>query len=162
LIASFWRGEFIWRGQRLASRVADAFYCVSSTLAIAVTAVWLLCQPAKFTRFQRQSLWLALSSFSVLILLVAVLSMAFDFGFCVYPSREHPYFTSGRLLAAAAVPFFLCYSEALDRLFSWIPRVSIRAILFGVIAVFILVSQAVVNWPAFSSRYNLFHLNRAL
>jgi hypothetical protein len=159
LMASFWRGEFIWHGQRLASVLSDAFYWISSTLAIVFMAIWLAWRRGKLTRFQLQSLWLALSSFAVLILLVAVLSMAFDFGLCVYPSREHPYFTSGRLLSAAAVPFFLLYSEALDCVLSRIPRQWPRTILFAGIVLFIVVSQSVVNWPAFSSDYNWFHLH---
>jgi Predicted membrane protein (DUF2142) len=162
LIPSFWRGEFIWHGQRLSSRIGDAFYWISSTLAIVLTALLLLCRPAKFTRLQRQSLWLAWFSFCILILFVAVLSIAFDFGLCVYPSREHPYFTSGRLLAAAAVPFFLCYSVALQIVLSWIPRMWPRVIAFAGILLFIVLPQSVLNWRAFSSRYNLFHLNRDL
>src|SRR5256886_9920599 len=64
------------------------------TCALPILIWWF----GELTRFQRQSLWLALSSFIVLLLLLVVLSIAFDFGHCVYPSREHPYFTSGRLL----------------------------------------------------------------
>jgi hypothetical protein len=97
----------------------------------------------------------------VLVLFIILLSIGFDFGLCLYPSNEHPYFTSGRLLSAAAVPFFLFYSQALDCLFSRIPRMRLRIILFAGIALFVTVSQTVVNWPAFSSRYNFFHLNQA-
>jgi len=65
------------------------------------------------------------------------------------------------LLSAAAIPFFLFYFQALDCVFSRIPPMWLRVILFAGIALFIVVSQAVVNWPAFSSRYNFFHLNQA-
>jgi hypothetical protein len=160
LMASFWRGEFIWHGQRLASAAGDAFYWISSTLAIGLTATSLLSRHGKLSRHQREDLSLALLSFIVLVLFIALLSIGFDFGPCVYPSNEHPYFTSGRLLSAAAVPFFLFYSQALDCLFSRIPRMWLRIILFAGIVLFIMVSQAVVNWPAFSSRYNFFHLNQ--
>jgi len=159
LIASFWRGEFIWHGQRLSWPALDAFYWMSSTLAIGLALITLL-WPRKPTDLQQKSVWLAFLSFAVLVLFVALLSIAFDFPPGVYPSREHPYFTSGRLLSAAAVPFLLFYSQALDCLFSRIPRMWMRIILFAGIALFIMVSQAVVNWPAFSSRYNFFHLNQ--
>jgi hypothetical protein len=161
LMASFWRGEFIWHGQRLASAATDAFYWISSTLAIGLTATSLLSRHGNLNRHQREDLWLALLSFAVLVLFIALLSIGFDFGPCVYPSNEHPYFTSGRLLSAAAVPFFLFYSQALDCLFSRIPRMWMRIILFAGIVLFIMVSQAVVNWQAFSSRYGFFHLNQA-
>jgi hypothetical protein len=160
LIASFWRGEFIWHGQRLSWPALDAFYWMSSTLAIGLALITLLWPRGNLTDLQQKSIWLAFLSFAVLVLFVALLSIAFDFPPGVYPSREHPYFTSGRLLSAAAVPFFLFYSQALDCLFSRIPRMWLRIILFAGIALFIMVSQAVVNWPAFSSRYNFFHLNQ--
>ena len=159
LIASFWRGEFIWHGKRLASQTSDAFYWVSSTLALGLSAISLFPRLMNLTAFQRESLWLAFLSFAALVLFVALLSMAFDFGLCPYPSREHPYFTSGRLLSGAAVPFFLLYSQALDCVLSRIPREWPRVILFGALIVFIGVSQGALNWRAFSSHYNFFHLN---
>jgi hypothetical protein len=159
-IASFWRGEFIWHGQRLASQLSDGFYWISSTLVILFTGIGLIWWFAKLTRFQRQSLWLALSSFVVLLLLLVVLSIAFDFGRCVYPSREHPYFTSGRLLSVAVVPFVLLCSYALECALSWIPGRWPRTIVFAGIIVLITVSQWMLYRPAFSSRYNLFHLNQ--
>lgn len=162
LIASFWRGEFIWHGVRLASPVMDGFYWISSTFAILLAVICLVWQPAKLTALQRRDLWLALSSFAALVLFLVALSIAFDFGPCVYPSREHPYFTSGRLLSAAAVPFFLFYAYALDRVLSWIPPVWPRWILLTGIVLFLAVSQCVLNWPAFFSQYNFFHLHEAL
>lgn len=161
LMASFWRGEFIWHGERLASLTSDAFYWISSTLVIGVAVFTLFPRSTKLSDFQRESLWLAFLSFAVMVLFVALLSIAFDFGLCPYPSREHPYFTSGRLLSAAAVPFFLLYSQALDCAFFWTPRMWPRTILVGAIALFITVSQSTVNRPAFSSCYNFFHLNEA-
>ncbi len=162
LMASFWRGEFIWHGKRLASQPTDAFYWISSTLAIGVAVISLVPRLTKLTDFQRESLWLAFSSFAVLVLFVAILSMAFDFGLCVYPSREHPYFTSGRMLIGAAVPFFLLYCHALNWALSWSPRIWLRIVLVAGIVLFITVSQLAINRPTFSSRYNFFHLSRAL
>ena len=160
-IASFWRGEFVWHGHRLGLQLTDGFYWISSTLVIFLTVIALIWQRGRLTAFQQESLWLALSSVSVLVLLLVVLSVAFDFGKCVYPSREHPYFTSGRLVSAAAVPFFLLYCYAVGRVLSWIPLQWLRTLVFGAILLFIVVSQSVVNWPAFSSGYNFFHLSRA-
>jgi hypothetical protein len=155
LIASFWRGEFIWQGKRLALPATDAFCWIFSTLAICLAVIGLFLRRTKFTTFQRRSLWLAFSSFAVLVFLVVILSIAFDFGPCVYPSREHPFFTSGRLLNGAAVPFFILCCTALD---CWIPRARPRIILFAAMVLFIIISQSVANCPAFSSRYNFLHL----
>jgi predicted membrane protein DUF2142 len=162
LIASFWRGEFIWHGVRLASPVMDGFYWISSTFATLLTVVCLVWPPSKLTDLQRRDLWVALSSFAVLVLFLVAISIAYDFGPCPYPSREHPYFTSGRLLSAAAVPFFIFYAYALDRVLSWIPAAWPRWILLSGIVLFLAVSQCVLNWPAFSSQHNFFHLHEAL
>jgi hypothetical protein len=159
LMASFWRGEFVWHGQRLASKASDAFYWIFSTIAIAVAVISLFPRLTKLTEFQRESLWLAAVSFAALVVFVALLSIAFDFGVCPYPSHEHPYFTSGRLLSAAAVPFFLLYAWALDWTMSRPTSNWLRAFLFGVIVIATTIPQTLLNRQAFSSRYNFFHLN---
>ena len=88
---------------------------------------------------------------------LAVLSISFDFGTCPYPSREHPYFTSGRLLNAAAVPFFLLFVYAIDRFGSWTKQQWLRWTVLGATVLILVVSQLQVNAPVFSSRYNFFH-----
>jgi hypothetical protein len=158
LMASFWRGEFVWHGKRLASKASDAFYWVSSTLAIAGAVFSLFPRLTKLTEFQRESLWLAAASFAALVLFVAVLSIAFDFGVCPYPSREHPYFTSGRLLSAAAVPFFLLYAWALDWTTCRLTSNWLRLFVFGGIVIALTIPQTLLNCRAFSSHYNFFHM----
>jgi len=161
LMASFWRGEFIWHGKRLAFQTSDAFYWISSTIALAVALISMAPRLSQLTAFQRESLCLAAASFAVLVLFVAIVSIAFDFGICPYPSREHPYFTSGRLLSAAAVPFFLLYAAGFDFVLSRIPGEWPKSILFAGLVLFIIGSQTALNRLPFSSRYNWFHLNEA-
>jgi hypothetical protein len=158
LMASFWRGEFVWYGKRLASNASDAFYWISSTLAIGVAVFSLFPRLTKLNEFQRESLWLAFSSFAVLVVFVALLSIAFDFGVCPYPSREHPYFTSGRLLSAAAVPFFLLYAWALDWTTCRLTSNWLRLFVFGGIVIALTIPQTLLNCRAFSSHYNFFHM----
>jgi hypothetical protein len=154
LSASFWRGEFVWGLTRMASGLADAFYAISTALIIIASVVFLMRGADK----DRQSpLWLALLSFISIVAFLVVLSISFDFGRCPYPSREHPYFTSGRLLNAAAVPFFLLFVYVIDRVSSWTKREWLRWTLLGAILLLLCVSQLQVNAPAFSSRYNFFH-----
>lgn len=161
LVASFWRGELLWHGRRLVSHLSDVFYWVSSTAAIGFTVTTLVRRDTQINLRQRSNLWLALLSFAVLVVSTVLLSISFDYGECVYPSREHPYFTSGRLLSAAAVPFFLFYAQTIDALLSPIRRLPLRVLLFGGIVLFIVVSEIILSWPAFSSHYNLFHFNKA-
>jgi hypothetical protein len=154
LSASFWRGEFVWHLERMASGFADMFYAVSTALIIFASIIFL----RRDTDKDRQPiLWLALLSFLSILAFLVVLSMSFDFGKCPYPTREHPYFTSGRLLNAAAVPFFLLFVYVIDRVGEWIKQQWVRWGLLGATALLLLVSQLQTNAPAFSSRYNFFH-----
>ena len=59
--------------------------------------------------FQRQAVGLSIAICAAGILFLALLSIEFDFGNSTGPSRAHPYFTAGRLLAGALIPFALCY-----------------------------------------------------
>src|SRR6266480_1860658 len=156
LIASFWRGEFVWHLQRIGSATADGFYAISSAIVILATGVLLLRGRSK-TNEQRFILWVALLSFLSIVAFLVVLSISFDFGRCPYPSREHPYFTSGRLLDATAIPFFLLFVYAVDRFGNWTKREWLRWTLLGATVLVVVVSQLQVNAPAFSSRYNFFH-----
>ncbi|HYR22841.1 MAG TPA: DUF2142 domain-containing protein [Chthoniobacterales bacterium] len=156
LSASFWRGEFVWHLQRMGSAAADAFYAISSAIVILGTGALLLRRRSK-QNDQRLILWVALLSFVSIVVFLIVLSISFDFGSCPYPSREHPYFTSGRLLNATAVPFFLLFVYAIDQLGSWTKREWLRSTLLGATVLFLIVSQVQVNAPAVSSRYNFFH-----
>jgi len=156
LTASFWRGEFVWHLQRMASAAADAFYAISSAIVILATGTLMLRRQSK-QNGQRFVLWVALLSFISIVAFLVVLSISFDFGRCPYPSREHPYFTSGRLLNAAAVPFFLLFVYAIDRFGTWTKQQWLRWTLLGATVLVLVVSQLQVNAPAFSSRYNFFH-----
>ena len=156
--ASFWRGEFIWHGQRLAWAPADLFYWSSSTLVLAVTIFALSFRRRIHPSLERQELWLAIFCFGALVSFLVFLSIRFDFGASVYPSREHPYFISGRLLNAAAIPFFIIYAFAIDQLTAWIKGDWIRWAVVCAIAILVIAMQLSVNAPAFSSRYNFFHL----
>jgi len=154
LIASFWRGEFIWHRERMATWWSDAFYWTTSTIALAIAVVSLL---TRASEPNRSSLWFALLSFASLVGFLVLLSIRFDFGQCPYPSRAHPYFTSGRLLNAAAIPFFILFAYAIERVASWTKRESIKWSLLGLIALLVLGWQLSINAPALSSRYNFFH-----
>ena len=155
LVASFWRGEFIWHGDRMATWWSDAFYWTSSTLVLVIVLASLVAR--KRNEPNRSVLWLALLSFASLAGFLVLLSIRFDFGQCPYPSQAHPYFTSGRLLNAAAVPFFLMFAYAIERVANWTNRQWPRWVLLGVIALVVLAWQLSINAPVLSSRYNFFH-----
>jgi hypothetical protein len=88
---------------------------------------------------------------------LALLSTQFDFGNCINPSREHPYFTSGRLLSGALIPFAIVYVYGV----SWACRqinTALPLIVLGLVLVFVTTSAIFVNRVVFVSEHNWFHL----
>lgn len=157
LLASFWRGELVWRGARLASPAVDVFYWSSSSLLLG------LGMTSAFSRsetlpIQRHSLGLCLMSFMSMVGFLALSSIAFDFGRCFYPSREHPYFTSGRLMSGASIPFLLLYVRGLDWAVGQSGKAWPQALLLAGIVALISISEIAITWNVFSSEYNWFHL----
>ncbi len=156
LIASFWRGELSWHGRPLCWRWADGFYAVSSLVLLVAAAAGLRKQ-AGLSTFQRQAIGSAILIFLAGVAFLALLSIQFDFGNCINPSREHPYFTSGRLLSGALIPFALAYVYGI----SWMCRrinTAFPLIVLGLIVAFVTTSEILVNRIVFVSEHNWFHL----
>jgi hypothetical protein len=157
LIASFWRGEIVWFSQRLASPAVDYFFVVSSVVTIVATVVCVAPRSAKVAEGQRLAIWLSLACCLGSMIFLALLSMAFDFGNCVYPSRDHPYFVSGRLMSGALVPFGLLFVMGLDRIFARFGNDRIKWLALAAVILIATVSQFVITRPVFSSHFNLPH-----
>jgi hypothetical protein len=90
------------------------------------------------------------------VLFLAFVSLQFDFGACINPSRERPYFFQGRLMAGAMVPFATLYVYGLNRLLRARPALVLATIV--AIAIAISTSEFLANRVAFSSAYNWFHM----
>jgi len=114
-LRTLWRGEFVWHLERIASPAADLFYVASSTLLLIAAAVrWHSdsrrrgapnhdrCTPGQ--RMAWASVLLGLAT-------LVALSASFDYGNCRFPSEEQPYFTAGRLVAGALIPFLALYVD---------------------------------------------------
>jgi hypothetical protein len=157
-MATYWRGEFMWGLRTLGLPAADAFYLISSTLLAAAAAVGMFPRFAYASKPQREALWLGLCAFIASVGYLALLSIAFDYGECFYPSRARPYLTSGRLLAGTLIPFFLVYLYGLE----WLAkRLAMERWLWWALAGTVVVmagSQIMVDRVAFSSEWNWFHL----
>jgi len=110
------------------------------------------------TAGQRQALWLSFWCFAASVGFLGLASIAFDFGKCVNPSRAHPYFTSGRLLCGALIPFLLLYAHGLDKALGPVKSGAARMLALGGIVLCVAVLELVLNLPAFTSQYNWFHL----
>src|SRR5713101_4566545 len=156
LIASFWRGEVSWHGLPLRWRVADGFYAISRLVFVAAAIVGLR-KRAGLTAFQRQAIGSAILIFVAGIAFLGLLSIKFDFCNCINPSRAHPYFTSGRLLTGALIPFAIVYvygEACVCGRFS--ARLSV--VVLSCVAVFMVASEIWVNRVVFVSEHNWFHI----
>jgi hypothetical protein len=90
------------------------------------------------------------------VVFLAFLSLQFDFGACINPSRERPYFFQGRLMAGAMIPFATLYVYSLNRLLRATPALVLATIVAVIVA--ITTSEFLANRVAFGSVYNWFHL----
>jgi hypothetical protein len=165
LIASFWRGEVEWHGRPFDWQIADRLYAVSSLVFIAA-AILGLRKHFALSAFQRQGIAVSIVTVAGGIAFLGLLSIQFDFGSCVHPSRSHPYFTSGRLLSGALIPFALVYVYGIGSLCriaaSILPRMLwldtvLPFLVIGAIVVFTEASEIVINRPVFTSEHNWFH-----
>jgi hypothetical protein len=157
LLATFWRGEIKWLNEPLRSQIADGFYAISSLLFLCAALAGMR-RRAGLSAFQRQALAIAGLSFLASVGFFALLSIQFDFGSCINPSREHPYFASGRLMSGALIPFALLYVYGLERLCRSLGAGRLSLLVLTVIMALVTASEIIVNRVAFASEHNWFHL----
>jgi hypothetical protein len=154
LTKTFWRGEFIWHNRVIASVFMDGFYVISS----GVFLLALIFDKSRSDRSCRTALAGSLFVVIVSVAFLAVMSMRYDFGSCDYPSVAKPYFTSGRLIAGAILPFLFLYTDGLHRILSKLRCASALLFVVGIIVVAITVSEIVLSWSVFANLHNWFHL----
>lgn len=165
LMHKLWRGELRWHVEPLANPVADAFYAGSSTLLLlAAAASWVRSRwaarvatpPVEATGgVAAGTLW---ASVLLSVLSLGILSMAFDFGKSFYPATDHPFFTSGRLISGALIPFLILYVEGAAYLFRPWSRVAGPLAFVAATAAGVTVTEALLTRPLFANPLNWFHL----
>ena len=158
LMATFWQGELLWHRQPLALPVVDTIYAITSIFFVGVAVIALLSQPTLATVPQRQTLWISFWSFLAAVVFLGFLSIRYDFHNCFYPSRAHPYFTSGRLMLGVLIPFLLLYLYGLDRLLGRVKNKWIRPLVLIGMILFMLISEAAIDSRLFPNAYNWFHM----
>jgi hypothetical protein len=157
LFASFWRGEFMWHARLIGFEGLDLFYVLSSLGLVVIAVISIAGPDAKNTSTtQRCLLWIATACVIATIVFLAFLSLQFDFGACINPSRERPYFFQGRLMLGALIPFATLYVYGLSRLLGNKPNLVLGAV--GAIAITITFLEVLANRVAFTSAYNWFHM----
>jgi hypothetical protein len=155
LTANFFDGDANWHKQAARSAAADNFFLATSAflpLAGLVGALWR-------GRQQPQARFAAVLSAVAVVAFLGVLtylSMRFDFGRCDFPSRQFPFFTSGRLIAGGLVPFLVLYVCGIQTVLG--RRSPLVAVAVLATIAMMLCAQAPFLRLAADSQYNWFHL----
>jgi Predicted membrane protein (DUF2142) len=155
-LASFWFGEQLWHRPPLANGDANSVVIVFSLGMLALVSVALLWPRSGFTTQQKTALSLGFACFFAMLMFFALLSVKYDFQDCFYPSREKPFFVSGRLMLGILIPFLILFCAGLDRLMKNFQATTKFFVLFVLLG-FLLVSEISTDWPVFASGYNWFH-----
>jgi hypothetical protein len=159
LTKTFWRGEFVWHAERIAWWGTDLFYVVSSGVFIAACAIGVMSNRDKADQRYRFVVAMSFLVVGISVLLLAILSTLYEFDGCWYPSREKPYFVSGRLIAGVLLPFLLIYIDGLEQIFR---RLGLRerAVLLAIVVIVIgiTLSELWLTAKVFASPYNWFSL----
>jgi hypothetical protein len=156
LLASFWRGELVWGLERITLSWLDCYYSASTLVCLVLSAFFGL--RGFIQRRENGALVLSLVGVVAAVGFMAALSVLFDFHDCWYPSREKPFFVSGRLLLSVFLPILITYGYGLKRLLGLLhlEKFSLHVVL--IMAALITLAELVINRPAYESLYNFFHI----
>jgi hypothetical protein len=153
-MATFWQGEIVWFFQRMTLPAVGTVYTVLSLGLVGVTVVKLFSPSTSAS--ERKALWLSFACFTAILAFFAVMSVAYDFHDCVFPSRDHPYFDAGRLLLGSLIPFLLLFVYGLDGTLARLGNTT-KFIVLGVLLLLMLFFEIVADRPVFSSQFNWYH-----
>jgi hypothetical protein len=165
LMETFWRGEFVWHRKPIASPLADGFYAVSSmVLLMAAAAAW---RRRKAYRQRTGDVagmdpaaeYVVWASVMLSLLCLVGLSVSIEFSTSSSPSQAAPYFTSGRLIAGALLPFLILYVDGIAFLLKPVSRTVTGPLLFVALTITAMtLSEWALNRVVFANAYNWFHL----
>jgi Predicted membrane protein (DUF2142) len=155
-LSSFWQGELLWQGRPLAIPVVNLFYALLSISLLAL-AFFSLVRPRQFTPPQLAALWFGFACFASAFAFFALLSVKYDFHDCIYPSRERPFFISGRLMLGMLIPFVVLFVSGLDRALKKFGSAT-KLIVLAALLAFMLAAEITIDWPVFPNAYNWFHM----
>jgi len=157
LTKTFWRGEFSWHNNVIANYGMDIFYIISTLVLVLASGIALLVK-GKTCSETRFGIGMSFFVLIVSIFFLATLSILFDFGNWPCPSREKPYFTTGRLIGGVLLPFLIIYLDGLRRLLSFLKSSKYLLLAAAIIVIAITWSEISISMDVFKSQYNWFHL----
>ncbi|HEV2329043.1 MAG TPA: DUF2142 domain-containing protein [Verrucomicrobiae bacterium] len=156
-LGTLWQGEFLWHHQPLELPGSDIVYSVLSLALILTALPAILPQHSDSPALVRWTIVLGAGCFAAELFFFILISIMYDFHNSPAPSRSYPYFTAGRLLLGAVIPFLLVLAFGMDRLLKglgmWAKFLTLAACLGIMLTV-----EVASDWPALFSEYNWFHL----
>jgi hypothetical protein len=157
LFSKFWQGEFTWHNQPMTFHSVGSIYALLSICFVALALANVCRTPAKATSLQRQALWFGFGCLMASVVFWGFQSIIYDFTNCPNPTPQYPYFSTGRYLLGALIPFLLLFVYGLDCALNRFGD-TVKYSTLAAMILFMLVGEIVVDWPAFSNEYNWFHL----
>ncbi len=158
LTVTFWRGEFVWHGSRLAPPSMDSFYATSSSVFVVASIIGFLLLGKRAHPRERIADALGYFVVGVSVLFLVAMSLRYDFGTCMSPSILHPFFSAARMIGGITVPFLVMWVKGLDFIMGKL-RINISRIpVLAVVGLVMAAWSAYVSIPVFSSPYNWFHM----
>ena len=148
LTTTLWRGEFLWHRVFLTIGPIDEFYFLSSTLLLLSFIVASLRGGRRAPAATRSAAMVCLPLFVLSVAMLILFSISYDFGTGPfnYPSRESPYFTQGRLILGALVPFLIMYLSGLESLLDGLRLSFLRWPLLILLVDLVAITQMICRW----------------
>ena len=158
LLTTFWRGELIWGLKPLSWAIMDSFYVFSSLFLMAICIGYLAVGRKKLNQivFFNDSLFFACIAAYVAVLVC--LSIRFDFSHYLWLPSSTFYFSSGRLIAGAFVPFLCLYAQGIQALCALVNRRISPLVIIAIIGIFIMIAEIAIKIVIFKSAYNFYHI----
>ena len=160
LITKFWQGEILWHRQPMASPISNAVYLALTFGFVSCALIAIIPRTSASPQTapaQRQALYLSLACIAAAVAFSGFLSIIYDFHDYPGPSREHPYFSFGRHLLGALIPFMLLFVFGIDRALDRFGNTAKFSALSALI-LFMMTVEIATDWPVFSNPFNWYHL----
>ena len=156
-LSTFWQGELDWGELMLGNAIVDCAYWVLTSGFLVLTLCACLRPASSLAPAQRAALGFSFACVAAVVAFLALLSIKYDFHSCPYPSRAHPFFTSGRLMLGMLIPFMILFACGLDQMLGKMPPRT-RFLALSALLAFMVGSEITIDWNVFQSQYNWFHL----
>ncbi|MDD2709147.1 MAG: glycosyltransferase family 39 protein [Verrucomicrobiae bacterium] len=158
-IQTFWRGEFYWHGQRLASPWADTLFITTTLAALSAGLLGIWRRRQQAARRENFDNLLTTATLLCFVGMVFVLSLRLRYiagGFA--DLHLPPIIANGRFAVGALVPFAILYTQGIQFFCSRFPGKIRPWMIMSFIGLSATVSEIALSLDVFCSPYNWFHL----